>query len=342
MLRTVTFALATSALVAAAATYGAPATTLIAAAQTTAPGRAQYGTFGFDSAGMDRSVQPGDDFFEYANGTWIKNNQIPADKSRYGMFNVLDDLSRERTRKIINEQSKDPNSKIGNAYASFMDEQAIEAKGLTPLNPWLNRIKAIRGKAGLPALYAEADRIGVNIPVRMFVGQDRKASDRYAINMSQSGLGMPDRDYYLSSDPKLVETRNKYLQHLTNVLTLAGEQNAAARAQAILDLETKIAQAHWTRAESRDANKTYNKRTLAQLAKEAPGLDFGSLAKDLGANVGYVVVSQPSAIRGIAAALSSTPLPVLKDQLLVRSIESYSSFLPKRFDQENFAFYGTT
>jgi putative endopeptidase len=117
MLRTVTFALATSALVAAVATYGAPATTPVAAAQTTAPGRAQYGTFGFDIAGMDRSVLPGDDFFEYANCTWIKNNQIPADKSRYGMFNVLDDLSRERTRTIINEQSKDPNSKIGNAYA---------------------------------------------------------------------------------------------------------------------------------------------------------------------------------------------------------------------------------
>src|SRR3954454_5799821 len=342
MLRTVTFALATSALVAAVATYGAPATTLVAAAQTTAPGRAQYGTFGFDSAGMDRSVLPGDDFFEYANGTWIKNNQIPADKSRYGMFNVLDDLSRERTRTIIESQAKSPNSKIGNAYASFMDEQAIEAKGLTPLNPWLNRIKAIRGKAGLPALYAEADRIGVNIPVRMFVGQDRKASDRYALNMSQSGLGMPDRDYYLSSDPKLVETRNKYLQHLTNVLTLAGEQNAAPRAQAILDLETKIAQAHWTRAESRDANKTYNKMTLAELAKEAPGLDFGSLAKDLGANVGYVVVSQPSAIKGIAGAILSTPLAVLKDQLLVRSIDSFAAFLPKRFDQENFAFYGTT
>jgi putative endopeptidase len=342
MLRTVTFALATSALVATAATYGAPATTLLAAAQATAPGRAQYGTFGFDTAGMDRSVSPGDDFFEYANGTWIKNNQIPADKSRYGMFNVLDDLSRERTRTIINEQSKDPNSKIGNAYASFMDEQAIEAKGLAPLNPWLNRIKAIKGKTGLPALYAEADRIGVNIPVRMFVGQDRKASDRYAINMSQSGLGMPDRDYYLSSDPKLVETRNKYLQHLTNVLTLAGEQNAAPRAQAILDLETRIAQAHWTRAESRDANKTYNKMTLAELAKEASGLDFGSLAKDLGANVGYVVVSQPSAIKGIAAAISSTPLPVLKDQLLVRSLDSYASFLPKRFDRENFAFFGTT
>jgi putative endopeptidase len=153
---------------------------------------------------------------------------------------------------------------------------------------------------------------------------------------------MPDRDYYLSSDPKLLETRNKYLQHLTNVLTLAGEQNAAARAQAILDLETKVAQAHWPRADSRDANKTYNKLTLAQLAKDAPGLDFATLARDEGAKVGYVIVAQPSAIKGIAAQISKTPLPVLKDQLLVRSIDAYSAFLPERFDKENFSFYGTT
>jgi putative endopeptidase len=330
------------ALASASSGHAAPAAALSTAAQSATAGKPQYGTFGFDLAGMDRSVVPGNDFFDYANGTWIKNTPIPPDKSRYGMFNVLDDLSKERTRTIIEEQSKEPNSKIGNAYASFMDESAIEAKGLAPLNPWLNRIRATGSKAALPALYAEADRLGVNIPVRMFVGQDRKASDRYAFSMTQSGLGMPDRDYYLSSDPKQVETRNKYLQHLTNVLTLAGEKNAAARAQAILDLETKIAQAHWTRAESRDANKTYNKMTLAELAKEAPGLNFASLTRGVGANVGYVVVAQPSAVKGIAAAIASTPLPVLKDQLLVRSIDSFAAFLPKRFDQENFAFYGTT
>ena len=330
------------ALASASSGHAAPAAALSTAAQSATAGKPQYGTFGFDLAGMDRSVVPGNDFFDYANGTWIKNTPIPPDKSRYGMFNVLDDLSKERTRTIIEEQSKDPNSKIGNAYASFMDESAIEAKGLAPLNPWLNRIRATSSKAALPALYAEADRLGVNIPVRMFVGQDRKASDRYALSMTQSGLGMPDRDYYLSSDPKQVETRNKYLQHLTNVLTLAGEKNAAARAQAILDLETKIAQAHWTRAESRDANKTYNKMTLAELAKEAPGLNFASLTRGVGANVGYVVVAQPSAVKGIAAAIASTPLPVLKDQMLVRSIDSFAAFLPKRFDQENFAFYGTT
>jgi putative endopeptidase len=161
------------ALASASSGHAAPAAALSTAAQSATAGKPQYGTFGFDLAGMDRSVVPGNDFFDYANGTWIKNTPIPPDKSRYGMFNVLDDLSKERTRTIIEEQSKEPNSKIGNAYASFMDESAIEAKGLAPLNPWLNRIRATGSKAALPALYAEADRLGVNIPVRMFVGQDR-------------------------------------------------------------------------------------------------------------------------------------------------------------------------
>jgi putative endopeptidase len=341
MLRLVSIALGSTALIGTATLALPSAPAILASAQAAAAAKPQYGSFGFDTAGMDRSVAPGDDFFNYANGTWAKNTQIPADKASYGMFNVLDDLSRERTRQIIDEQAKDPASKIGAAYASFMDTAAIETKGLTPFNPWLNEIRGTRSKATLPKLYADASRLGIGIPFRMFVGQDRKASDRYALNVSQGGLGMPDRDYYLSSDPKQVETRNKYLQHLTNVLTLAGETNAPARAQAILDLETKIAQAHWTRAQSRDALKTYNKLSLAELRKLAPGFDFASLAKDIGANVNYVIVAQPTAFEGISKAIAATPLPVLKDQLLVRSLDAYAPYLPKKFDQENFAFEGT-
>src|SRR5206468_4260404 len=149
-------------------------------------------------------------------------------------------------------------------------------------------------------------------------------------------------DYYLSKDPKLADTKAKYLQHLTNVLTLAGEANAAARAKAIVDLETKVAGVHWTRAESRDATKTYNKMTLAEVRKLAPGFDFPALVKADGANVGHVIVYQPSAFKGIAALLGRTPLPVLRDQLLVRSLDAYSAYLPRKFDDENFAFFGTT
>jgi putative endopeptidase len=303
--------------------------------------RPQYGSFGFDVAGMDKSVAAGDDFFEYANGTWAKNTPIPADKARYGMFNVLDDLSKERTRTIIEEQAKDPNSKIGNAYASFMDQAGLEAKGLTPFEPWLSEIRAIKSKKDLAKLYSNADHLGIDIPFRMFVGQDRKASDQYALNVLQGGLGMPDRDYYLSSDPKLAETRTKYVQHLTNMLTLAGEANAAARAKAIVAFETKIAQVHWPRAESRDATKTYNKMTLAQVRKFAPGFDFPQLVKNDGANVNYVIVFQPSAFKGISGLIGRTPLSVLRDQLLARSLDSYADYLPGAFDRESFSFYGT-
>ncbi|HWI89201.1 MAG TPA: M13-type metalloendopeptidase [Sphingomicrobium sp.] len=339
MIRAIGFVLASTMLAGAAVSAQAPAPSAPVSAAT--EGKPQYGTFGFDTAGMNKSVAAGDNFFDYANGTWAKNTPIPPDKARYGLFNVLDDLSKERTRGIIEEQTKNPNSKIGNAYLSFMDEAAVEAKGLTPLDPWLKKVRATNTKAQLVKLYSDADRLSIQIPFRMFVGQDRKASDRYALNVIQGGLGMPDRDYYLSSDPKQVETKAKYLQHLTNMLTLAGEPNAAARAQAIVAFETKIAQVHWTRAQSRDALKTYNKMTLAQVRKFAPGFDFPLLLKDAGANVGYVVVAQPSAFKGISSLLGSTPLPVLRDQLLVRSLDSYASYLPKKFDQERFAFYGT-
>jgi len=346
MTRFVAIALASTALAACAtqarAPLPSPPAPVAEAAPETAPApKPRYGTFGFDTAGMDKSVAAGDDFFEYANGAWAKSTPIPPDKARYGMFNVLDDLSKERTRTIIDEQTKDPNSKIGNTYLSFMDEAAIEAKGLTPFEPWLNEVRAIKSKNELAKLYSDADHLAIDIPVRMFIGQDRKASDRYALSVLQGGLGMPDRDYYLSTDPKLAATKEKYLQHLTNVLNLAGEANAASRAKAILDFETRIARVHWARAESRDANKTYNKMTLTEVRKFAPGFQFSDLLKSDGANVDYVIVFQPSAFKGISALIGSTPLAVLKDQLLVRSIDTYADYLPKKFDEENFSFYGT-
>src|SRR3569833_1242205 len=189
MVRFVAFALASTALVGCAPPAPPPAPL---------PPEPDYGTFWFDTAGMDKSVAPGDDFFQYANGSWAKNTPIPADKARYGMFNVLDDLSKERTRGIIEEQSKDPNSKIGNAYQSFMDEAAIEAKGLAPLDPWLNQVRSVSSKAALAKLYAQGDEIGISAPFRMFIAQDDKAPDRYSLQMIQGGIGLPDRDYYLS------------------------------------------------------------------------------------------------------------------------------------------------
>ena len=154
--------------------------------------KAQLGTYGFDEAGMDRSIAPGDDFYGFANGSWAKNTPIPADRSNYGMFTVLDDLSKQRTREILDAAKDDANSKIGVAYSTYLDQAAIDAKGLAPIQPWLNQIKAVKSKAGLPALYAQADRNGVPVPFASYVGQDDKNPEVYALNLFQAGIGMPE------------------------------------------------------------------------------------------------------------------------------------------------------
>ena len=303
--------------------------------------KAAIGTFGFDVPGMDRTVQPGDDFYAFANGTWSKTTQIPADKSNYGAFNVLLDLSQQRVRDILDAVKDDPSSKIGIAYTSFLDEAAVEAKGLSPIQPWLNEIRDLKGRGGFAALSAQADHNGVQTLFNGFVAQDDRDSESYIVQLGQSGLGMPDRDMYLLNEPNLVSLRAAYLDHLTKMLTLAGETNAAARAKAILNFETGIAKVSWTREDVGDATKTYNKMTVAQLKKLAPGFDWATYLTGRGANVNELLVAEPSAFKGIAALAARTPVGVLKDQLIVRSLETYADVLPKAVTDENFAFFGT-
>ncbi len=322
-------------------TAAPPASAAEQAAQPEAPAKPEIGTYGFDKAGMDPSVRPGDNFYTYANGTWAKNTPIPADKSNYGMFTLLDDLSRERTRGIIEEAAKQDGSKIGTAYNAFLDQAAIDARGLAPFEPWLNEVRGVNSRDGYLQLLAKAARMGVYGPVGGYIGVDDKQNDRYTFTLVQAGLGMPDRDYYLKTDPKIAEVRAKYLQHLTNVLKLAGEANPAARAKAILDFETAIAKVHWTQVQSRDATKTYNKMTLAELGRRAPGFDYRRYFDAAGIKVDDLIVAQPSAITGSARLISRAPLQVLRDQMLVRSLDEFSSVLPSSFDKEHFSFYGT-
>jgi putative endopeptidase len=309
-------------------------------AQPTTAGKAKIGSFGVDMAGMDKSIAPGDSFYGYVNGNWARNTPIPSDKSNYGAFNILDDQSRARTQEILDQAKLDPNSKIGAAYATYLDTQTIEAKGLAPLKPWLDRIEALQDKAGYPALVAEAARNGLGLPFSLVVNQDAKEPTTYAVYLSQDGLGLPDRDYYLK--PDFAAQKTAYQTHLTTMLTLAGEANAAARAKAIVDFETAIANVSWTRVDSRDATKTYNKMDVAALERSAPGFDFASFLKIANRPVATVIVSQPSAVAGIAKLIADAPLAVLKDQLLVRSLDGFSDVLPTAFDKEHFAFYDKT
>ncbi|MET0239824.1 MAG: M13-type metalloendopeptidase [Sphingobium sp.] len=301
-----------------------------------------FGRYGFDEAGMDRTAAPGDNFYDFANGTWEKTTPIPSDKANYGMFTLLDDLSRERTNKILEAAKGDPNSKIGNAFASYLDQASVEAKGLTPIKPWLDQIKAVKTRKDYAAILGTASRNGLDGPFAAYVGQDDKAPENYIFAMFQSGLGMPDRDYYLQPTPKMKETRAAYVAHIAKLFALAGEPDGEKRAAAILAFETKIAKVHWTQEDSREADKTYNKLTLAALNKRAPGFDFATWlgAQGLG-QVTEMLVAQPSAFTGEAKLLATTPLGVLKDQLLIRSLDGFSGKLPDAIGNETFAFYGT-
>jgi putative endopeptidase len=303
--------------------------------------KAAIGTFGFDTAGMDRSVAPGDDFYAFSNGTWARNTQIPADKSNYGMFTLLQDLSQQRVRDILEAAKDDSSSKIGTAYSSFLDEAAVEAKGLAPIEPWLTEIRSLNSRSGYAALQARAARNGITGLFGGGVGQDDRKSDTYITGLFQAGLGMPDRDMYLLDEANLVSLRAAYLDHLTKMLTLAGETNAAARAKAILDFETSIARVSWTREDSSDATKTYNKMSLGQLQRLAPGFDWAAYLTTRGADVSDLLIAQPSAFKAIASLAARTPLQVLKDQMMVQSLDTYADVLPNAITAESFAFYGT-
>ncbi|WP_447755878.1 M13 family metallopeptidase [Sphingopyxis fribergensis] len=307
---------------------------------TTTPVKPEIGDFGFDLTGMDKSVQPGDDFYSFANGTWAKNTQIPADKSNYGMFTALADLSQTRTREILDVAKGDPSSMIGRAYSSYLDAPAVEAKGLAPIQPWLNKIRAV-DKPGLATLLSEADRSGIQHFFGGYVGQDDKNPDVYIYTMFQGGIGMPDRDFYLKDNERNAKLQAAYLKHLENVLTLAGEKDAAARAKAIYDFEKQIATVHWDKNDSSDATKVYNKMTIAELAQAAPGFDWSTFIRGLGVKEDALLVSQPSAFTGEAKLLADAPIAVIRDMLIVRSLDGFSGVLPDAVAQEAFSFYGT-
>ncbi|HEY0626355.1 MAG TPA: M13-type metalloendopeptidase [Allosphingosinicella sp.] len=304
--------------------------------------KAQIGDWGFDLAGMDRSTEAGDNFYQFANGTWAKTTPIPADRSNYGMFTMLDDLSTQRTREILEEAAKTPGSKIGDFYTSFMDRTAVNAQGFTPIAPTLNRIDAAKNKTELAALMGDLSRMGVNVPFGNFVSSDDKDPNTNIFQISQGGIGLPDRDYYLSKDAGLVEKRNAYRAYLAQLLKLAGAPNADARAAAVLDLETKIAQAHWTQVESRDADKTYNRLTPAQLKQSAPAFAWDAYLDAIGvAGRSNFLVRQPSAVGGSAKIFAAASPAVVKDYLKLHTIDTYAPYLSQPFVDANFAFRGT-
>ncbi|VVT20724.1 Peptidase M13 [Sphingomonas aurantiaca] len=318
------------------------------AASTPAPAtkdanKPQIGDFGFDMAGRDTSVKPGTDFFDYTNGGWVKATPIPADRSSYGMFHVLQDLSLARTRTILDAAATKPGDKVGDFYTSFMDEAAVDAKGAAPVKPMLAALRATKDKTALVTEIARLQRQGVGGLVGVGVQQDDKDPTTYVVGLGQSGLGLPDRDYYLKDDAKLATIRTAYQAYLTRMLTLAGEPNAAARAAAVFNMEKGLATAHWTRIESRDADKTYNKWTAADFAAKAPGFPWAQYMTAMGvAGRPFYLVAQPTAFTGEAKVFADTPLAVVQDYAMLKVLRAYAPYLSSDFDKTNFGFYGTT
>lgn len=315
-----------------------------------ASAKPQYGSFGVDTAGMDTTAKPGDNFGEYVNGAYLKALTIPADRSNYGMFTKLRDISQQRTREIVEAAAAQKNAvpgseaqKVGDYYASYVDEAAIEAKGLTPLAPRLAAIAAINDRAALAQAFGDASRDGTDTPVGVGPLQDLKNPDIYTVIIGQGGLGMPDRDYYLDDkNPKFAETRTKYQQYVADMLALAKIPDAAAKAKAVYDLEVEIAKVHWTQAEQRQIDKLYNPVAGDKLAAAYPGIEWNALLTAAGvASRPEYTVANPSAIKGIGKLVNTVPLDTWKAYLTMRTLDRWAPLLPKAFVDRKFAFSGT-
>jgi putative endopeptidase len=336
----------------------APADATSGAATADAPatrGKPAYGSFGFDAAGMDRKVAPGDDFYRHANGAWLDATEIPPDRSSYGLFTRLADLSSDRTREIIERAAKAPSSdeerKIGDAYAAFMDEAAIEARGATPLRPELDRIAGLRDRKALSAelggtLRADVDALNTGDMTTdrllgLWVTADLDQPDRTAAYLFQGGLGLPDRDYYLDKGARFAEIRARYAQHVAAMLRLAGLSDPDARARRVIALERRIAQVHWSRNDSQDIVKAHNRWTPDLLVRRAPGIDWKVYLVAAGLDRRTeIMVWQPSALIGISRLVKSQPLQTWKDYLAYHAIERGAPFLSRAFVDEAFAFGG--
>jgi predicted metalloendopeptidase len=311
-----------------------------------------FGTWGVDLSSMDKSVKPGDDFFLYVNGNWLKTAEIPADRTSTGSFQDLAILSEKRMKEIAGDieakpyKSLTPEEKqLRDLYDAFLDQKQIDARGLAPAKHDLDYFAHLK----TPAQVAEA-MAAPNRPADSIFGDgiapDAKNSNIYVLTVAPSGLGMPDRDYYLRDDKDLQAARDAYRAHLAKMLTLAGLKDADARAQAVYNLEVEIAKSHWAAADRRDAEKNYKPMTVSELERFAPEFPWGAYFKAQDVSVKgpkgerTVIVRQNTALPPLAKLFAATPVSVWRDYLTVHYLDNMAAYLPSQFDDEHFAFYG--
>jgi putative endopeptidase len=313
------------------------------AAQGAAP-RAKYGTWGVATADMDKGVKPGDDFYRYAEGTWLRTAQIAGDKARAGYNYDLPDATEAEVRGLVEGAGAHPADpvmrQVGDFYAAWMDAAGIEARGTAPLKPYLARIAAVRTRPQLVELMAEPNYAA---PIRLGIEPDQKDPTRYTVGSGQGRLGLPTRDYYLLSGAKYESIRTAYRAYIARIFTLGRIAGGEAKADAIIALETRLAQDQWTPERRRDPQATYNPMTRAQLAALAPQFDWQPMLAHVGLGMmPIVVVGEPSAVAAAGKRLDDVPLATWKDWLTFRFISDHAQFLPKAFDDARFGFYSHT
>ena len=302
----------------------------------------RYGTWGFDTSGMDTSIKPGDDFFGYANGKWAARTEIPGDKVRFGNFDKLAVLSENRAHAIdldaASGELKDKDAaKIGAAYAAFMNAALANQLGAKPIAPELAEIRAVKTKAEFTGLMAKANATGFSTIFPVGIDADAKSPKTYAVHAANGGLGLPDRDYYLQ--PSFAAKRAKYQAYVAQMLTLAGWPKPAENAKAVVDFEARLAEASWTRIERRDRDKTYNPATVAELDTLAPGIDWARYltGADL-PGVTRIVVTTNTAFPKVARIYADTPLDALKAWQAFHVADAGAPFLSKAFVDAHYEF----
>ncbi|AMC34653.1 M13 family metallopeptidase [Janthinobacterium sp. B9-8] len=301
---------------------------------------------GLDAERFDQSIRVQDDLYHSVNGTWLKNTEIPSDKPSHGAFLILRDRAEAQVRSIVEtaaSQNGAPGSavkKVGDLYQSYMNEALVEQRGLAPLQATLAAIADLKNQKELAAQFAQLSLLGLNTPFGVYVGQDEKNSTAYIINVYQTGLSLPDRDYYLKSDAKFMAAREALATYFERLLKLSGESQVDVAA--LLAFETELAQGQWTKVENRDPQKTYNKKTLAELKTLAPDFAWDEYWQAMGVQgkAESVVVSQPSYIKAMSQIIAKTPLATLKVWLKFKTLDQYANALPKAYVDLAFDFHG--
>ncbi|MBH0041326.1 M13 family metallopeptidase [Pseudoalteromonas sp. SWXJZ10B] len=314
-------------------------------ATATVAEKAELGSFGVDLTARNEAVKPGDDFFMYASGTWYDNYEMPADKTRYGAFSGLAERSEDDVKAIIEEIAarKDLNAEeklVADFYNAYMDTETLNKLGVAPIKPLLSEISDISSTDDLAEMFGKSWLTGNKAPLGGGMWFNRLDPNKYEMSLGAGGLGLPDRSYYLEDDERFVKTRAAYVAHIADMLEFTGTENTAERAQAIVDLETKIAQGHWPREKRRNRDLTLNQVERADLSTAYPGFNWDLYFAQTGYKVPQLNVSQPEPIKAMIELINQEDIAVWKDYLTYHAISGNAGLLSEDVFNTNFAFFG--